>query len=338
MQMRLLSTVIAAAAWVSVGTAWAVSIETVPVENVRNLPDARYPQPHGPLRGFGGVDYAYQIGKYEVTTGQYAEFLNAVAAADPYRLYYLQMGTGPSGCGIQRSGQSGSYTYSVSADWANRPVGFISWCDAARFANWLHNGQPIGPQGPGTTEDGSYALNGATSVIALASVARQPNATWAIPTEDEWYKAAYHKNDGLTGNYWEYPTRSNDRPSNVLGNPVDPGNNATYLNGIVDTIGLPYYRTEVGAHENSGSPYGTFDQGGNAWEWCDGPVIFSHYRVMRGGSFSSPDNDYELRATAREEVVLSTEFPSNGFRLVLVPEPATLGLLSAALLGAMRRR
>ena len=27
-----------------------------------------------------------------------------------------------------------------------------------RFANWLHNGQPTGSQGPGTTETGAYAI------------------------------------------------------------------------------------------------------------------------------------------------------------------------------------
>ncbi len=36
-----------------------------------------------------------------------------------------------------------------------------NWGDAARFANWLENGQPTGPEGTGTTETGSYTLNGA---------------------------------------------------------------------------------------------------------------------------------------------------------------------------------
>ena len=65
------------------------------------------------------------------------------------------------GCKIQRIGTAGSYTYSVAADRANRPVNWVSWGDAARFTNWLHNGQPIGAQGLGTTENGAYYLNGA---------------------------------------------------------------------------------------------------------------------------------------------------------------------------------
>ena len=55
------------------GTAQAVSIATVPVGNLGNEPDTRYD-----TLGYGAVDYAYNIGKYEVTAGQYAEFLNDV--------------------------------------------------------------------------------------------------------------------------------------------------------------------------------------------------------------------------------------------------------------------
>ena len=38
----------------------------------------------------GSVGYNYNIGKYEVTAGQYTEFLNAVARTDTYGLYNTQ--------------------------------------------------------------------------------------------------------------------------------------------------------------------------------------------------------------------------------------------------------
>ena len=98
-------------------------------------------------------------------------------------------------------------------------MNFVDWGDAARFANWLHNGQPTGAQGTGTTEDGAYFISGATTAEALMQVVREPDATWVIPSEDEWYKAAYHKNDGVTGNYYNYPTSSNSVPDNDLGLP-----------------------------------------------------------------------------------------------------------------------
>ena len=119
----------------------------------------------------------------------------------------------------------------------------------------------------------------------LEDVVREPDATWVIPTENEWYKAAYHANDGVTGNYFLSPLGHSSSVSNDLIDP-DPGNNATFSGGTVGdwTIGAPYYRTEVGAHENSESPYGTFDQGGNVQEFNE-TVPEPDIRGIRGGSW-----------------------------------------------------
>ena len=133
------------------------SLETVPVGNPGNTGEwsGQSYGGDGPDRICGAVDYAYNIGKYEVTAGQYTEFLNAVATtADTYGLYNTLMWSDTYGCKIQRSGSPGSYSYLVDAngdgiedaDRVNRPVNYVSWGDAARFANWLHNGQPTGVQ------------------------------------------------------------------------------------------------------------------------------------------------------------------------------------------------
>jgi hypothetical protein len=218
-----------------------------------------------------------------------------------------------TGCKIARTGAPGSYTYSVAPDWANRPVNFVSWGDAARFANWLHNGQPTGAQDLTTTEDGSYFLNGMMMDKELEHVVREPDATWVIPTENEWYKAAYHKNDGITGNYWNYPTAANNGVSNDLVDP-DPGNNATFTDGMVGnyTIGAPYYRTEVGAHENSESAYGTFDQGGNVQEFNE-TVPEHDIRGIRGGSWYS--GNIMGRWDRPVDMHSSDEFRDLGFRV-----------------------
>jgi sulfatase modifying factor 1 len=92
----------------------------------------------------------------------------------------------------------------------------VSWGDAARFVNWVSNGQPVGAEEPATTETGTYALNGATTDAALTAVDRAPGAAYALPTENEWYKAAYYKGGSLNAGYWAYPTRSNAGPSNTL--------------------------------------------------------------------------------------------------------------------------
>ncbi|NLE36871.1 MAG: formylglycine-generating enzyme family protein [Pirellulaceae bacterium] len=244
----------------AVGAAQAVTIDLVTVGNPGNAGDSR-------SDGYGAVDYVYAIGKYEVTTAQYVEFLNAVAKNDTYGLYNTYMWSSDYGCKIQQSGSSGNYEYSVAAERANRPVNFVSWGDAARFANWLHNGQPTGLQDLTTTEDGAYYLNGATTDSALMAVTCKAAAKWWIPRVNEWYKAAYHQNDGVTGNYWTYPTGTDIDPSNQLLDP-DPGNTVNCLGWDESyTLGSPCWTTEVGAFENSASPYGTFDQGGNVWEW-----------------------------------------------------------------------
>jgi len=240
----------------------------------------------GPDRICGAVNYEYEIGKFEVTAGEYTEFLNAVAAEDTYALYNPRMWSSTLGCKIERTGTSPNYSYSVAPDWANRPVNYVSWGDAARFANWLHNGQPSGAQGPDTTEDGSYTLNGATSNAALMLIVRRPVATWVIPSEDEWYKSAFY--DGATGVYYNYPTGSNSVPFHE-GCPggTNSANYSTAPPGVPSgyAVGAPYYRNEAGCYADSPSPYGLFDQASNVWEWTE--AVIGTARGFRGGSFYS---------------------------------------------------
>jgi formylglycine-generating enzyme required for sulfatase activity len=305
----------------------AVTIDFVTVGNPGNAADMRFN-----ANRFGEVDYTYRIGKYEITAGQYTEFLNAVAAEDTFGLYNTLMWSDAQGAKIERIGSAGGYNYRVAADWANRPVNFVSFWDAARFVNWLHNGQPSGPQGPGTTEDGAY-LN----IEDKTTFARQPRARYFIPTEDEWYKAAYHNNAGETDNYWLYPTASNTAPINTL---PDPGNHANFYDysrtgNSSYTIGGPYYRTEVGAFENSASPYGTFDQGGNVQEWNE-TVRSDSLRGVRGGSFGRGIESGELSANAWGGAATTLEWSNIGFRIASlpVPEPCTLILFTLGLIVA----
>ena len=82
----------------------------------------------------GAVAYDYQIGKYDVTIGQYTAFLNAVAATDTNSLYNSSMGTDGNIAGISQTGGSGSYTYSVLGS-ANRPITYVSQGDCAIVGN-----------------------------------------------------------------------------------------------------------------------------------------------------------------------------------------------------------
>jgi subtilisin-like proprotein convertase family protein/formylglycine-generating enzyme required for sulfatase activity len=273
--------------------------------------------------GFGDVASEYRMGQTEVTNAQYVEFLNAVADTDTYGLYSDLMGSDTGG-GIIRTGSSGSYEYSVKAPaggkglgggdytYGNKPVTFVNWYDALRFTNWLHNGQPAAPQNASTTEDGAYTFTGPTSVGA-----RNAGAKWFVPSEDEWYKAAYHKNEGIIGNYWEYPTASDAVPASEA--PPGGANSANFRAGTAqapESFVMPfapaYPHTDVGTYPLSESAYRTFDQGGNTWEWM---IDLSTGQIgVRGASFN--DFSTNLQAASRNFTHAATaESLTIGFRV-----------------------
>lgn len=301
------------------GTALAVNIETVAVGDPGNAADST---------GYGAVGYKYNIGTYEVTAGQYAAFLNAKAATDTYALYNANMSNTGYGSGISRSGSSGSYAYSVDPAFVNRPVKHVSFWDACRFTNWLHNGQ-----GSGDTETGAYTLT--PTGIANNTVTRNGGWKWAVASEDEWYKAAYYKGGSTNAGYWLYPTRSNTAPGNDMADAS--GNNANYYTGSGSyPIDSGKYTTVVGEFQNSASQYGTFDQGGNVWEWNEA-VRYGSERGLRGGSYgnygSCLASSYPINGTP------DVEYYIVGFRVVSeVPEPSCVVLLSLGGLALLRRR
>jgi len=284
----------------------------------------------------GAVDYAYNIGKYEVTNAQWREFLTAKASVtDPHGFYNTRMGE--TFGGIDRTWSVDHYVYTAKdgdANWDDRPANYVSFWDAARFSNWLQNGQ-----GDGDTETGAYI-----NLDNQDTFARQSGARYFIPTENEWYKSAYYDpNKGGVGipGYWDYPMMSDipTVPSNDVTTP-DGGNNASFSqNGYAD---WQYYTTLVGEFELSDSPYGTFDQGGNLWEWNE-TAIDSVYdgpsRGMRGGRWNT-DSD-SLLASYRFTWPPTREGSSTTFRVASVPEPGSITLLVCGLVTGLiwwRRR
>jgi formylglycine-generating enzyme required for sulfatase activity len=266
------------------------------------------------------VGYEYRIGTYEVTIGQYTKFLNAVAKTDTYGLYNTFMGTDLNIAGISRSGSPGSYTYAVmnnGGDSSNRPITYVRWFDAARFANWMHNGQPMGAQNASTTEDGAYTLNGATEGTAPA---KNAVVRFYIPTENEWYKAAYYKGGSTNAGYWDYATKSDSAPGNTIGSGANQAN--YYAGDFAVTQSESYsesqnYLTNVGAFTNSASYYGTFDQSGNVYEWSDLDGTAGSSRGLRGGRWyddASPPLSSPLSSSNRLTLVPSFDY-FIGFRL-----------------------
>jgi formylglycine-generating enzyme required for sulfatase activity len=297
----------------------AVTMDWVYVGNAGNSPDTAA---NCWADNCGSVSYAYYMSKYEVTNVQYVEFLNAKAASDPLGLYNTEMDDTPVG-GISRSGMSGAYTYAVKTGFAQKPVIFVSFYDALRFVNWLSNGQ-----GSGDTEFGAYTLLGGTPAPSNGlSVKRNPGATTFLTSENEWYKAAYY---GPGGVYFDYPTGT-DSETGCVEPAADTGNSANCYSAVAAL-------TDVGAYALSGSPYGTFDQGGNVWELNE-EIIIGVFRGLRGGTWGGTPN--LLSAPLREVFDPTFENQAVGFRVAsLVPEPGQglLGSTVALVLGALRVR
>jgi len=301
---------------------------------VGNPGNAEDPLNSGSIPGIGSVADLYRIAKHEVTNDQYAEFLNAVAATDTNGLYNASMGSDVRG-GITQSGSSGSFTYSVKANMGNKPVNYVSFFDAMRFVNWLHNGQPTGAQDASTTEDGVYAIGNGSSETRAA------NAQFFIPTQNEWYKAAYHQpsaQGGDSDDYWLYPTASNSIPTiataNATGDISNPGANVANYAAGADWNGQNGNVTTVGsAGSLSDSFYGTSDQGGNVTEWNE-TLFSSSFRVFQGASWIDSEN--ALRSSSQSgSVVPMVEVNSVGFRVASPVSQGDVPAVSEWALAAM---
>jgi formylglycine-generating enzyme required for sulfatase activity len=260
-------------------------LSTVLIGDVKNPADKE--------TGLGSVDEEFSIGAFEITVEQYLAFLNAVATvpsssavrdlwvSDMQKTYkYVSPGL------ISRTGTGTSadpYRYAqipdpaLGAKSSQRSILNISWFSAARFVNWLHNGATAGA----SSETGAYTLNGAVSGV----IEKNADAQWWIPTENQWYKAAYYDPTKPGKNpYWNYPTRSDELPIQE----AYPGgtNSANYNSVMKDGLKI----TPVGAYTQSVSHYGTFDQAGLLWEWNDAAYEdhdgVAMTRGMRGGSWS----------------------------------------------------
>jgi formylglycine-generating enzyme required for sulfatase activity len=308
----------------------AVTLDWVVIGNTGNAPDTAS---NCDEANCGSVAYSYRISKYEVTNAQYAEFLNAVdpTGANSLALYDSDMGSNPTNGGILLVGSNAPGSRYVvkttggygGTGFANKPVTYVTFYDALRFANWLNNGQ-----GAASTETGAYTLLGGTPTPSNGTtVVRNALATTFLPSENEWYKAAYH---GPGGMYFEYPTGT-DTPTGCVAPGADTGDSANCGPATGNQV------TDVGAYALSNSPYGTFDQGGNVFEWNE--QMADSDRGIRGGSWG--DDASVLAASYRLYPSPTSDVSGIGFRVAsLVPEPGTGIFMVTELLGlaSLRRR
>jgi formylglycine-generating enzyme required for sulfatase activity len=232
------------------------TIAFVPIGNPGNSNDTT---------GYGGVPYTYRMGKYTISQNQ-----------------------------IDAAVSNGLQNVTAGPWSGDQPAANISWYQAAAYVNWLNTSKGYQPAYNLTLDSNngwSMALwpttpdsngnvawtNGGTNLY------RNANCLYFLPSEDEWYKAAYYdpaKNRG-SGGYWLYPTGRDSDPT-----PVARGTNA----------GTAVYNQSLGngpasVFQAGGlSPYGTMGQGGNVWSWTETSWSTSNadpqeFRVVLGGGW-----------------------------------------------------
>lgn len=285
-----------------------VNISLVAVESPNNPPDK---SKETNQVGYGAVLMPYQIGKYDVTAEEYCAFLNAVAKkSDPHQLYNTNMSVDPDVACITRSGDTNSgYTYTPISGREKYPITYVSWFSALRFCNWLENNQPTGEQTIATTESGSFHLPAATA---------NPEAGWSLPTEDQWYKAAYYIP----------PTKKTSEKYALFGNTSEsaPNNNLSNMGGANYALGGHFTMTQqprlnaVGTFTKSLSPCGAYDMAGTVNQWLYAFDASGNSVISRGGSWNSQVST-DLQSTAR---FINSGLPNSttGFRVVYNIPPA----------------
>jgi hypothetical protein len=234
--------------------------------------DDRYPNVK--FRGRGAVGYTYSMSETELTVEHWLEFVEAYGphAANPFDRDML-------GQGLQGTYEDGELLYWIEPKHQGLPAN-MSWRFAARFCNWMHNGQvneawafESGAYDTSTfDDDGPPFTDQAT---------RSPGAQYWIPSMDEWMKAAYFDPDRYgpaEPGWWEQPN-SSDAPLRN-GRPEDGGQTNAAL--------LPVYGwgpdLRAGLYPNEQSPWGLLDLSGG-WRELTEEWHYGEWRYSRGSSF-----------------------------------------------------
>ena len=265
--------------------------------------------------GYGSVGYTYRIGTYAISQNQ-----------------------------IDKATASGLANVTAGPWSGDKPAANMTWFESAAFVNWLNTSK-------GFTPAYSLSWSGSTWSMALWTVTdpgydasnlyRNSLAKYFLPSENEFYKAAYGKSDG--SGYYFYPTATEFEPRAVVSGTT--AETAVYQDGY--HVVMPRASSPASVYEAGGlSSYGTMGQGGNVYGWQESAFDgvnddASEVRMPRGGMWDLGHED--MLYTSRRFKVSGPEYGDNaiGFRVASVadagsiPEPSTSALFGLGIIGAL---
>ena len=277
---------------------------TIDFVNVGNAGNANDSGPNG--GPYGGVAYDFRIGTFEVSR-------DAITKANVV-----------GNLGITLADMS-----SFGGNGANRPATGTSWNEAARFVNWMNTSSGFSAAYKFALQPGDMGYDANENILLwqvadpgynAANLFRNSNAYYFLPSEDEWYKAAYYSGSGTT--YFDFATQSDTPPTEVSGG----ASGAVY--------GQPTATGPADVDNAGGSSfYGTRGQNGNVFEFNESAFTAPNddplgARAFRGGYWNDPE--VFLRSSFRFEDGPSFPDALGGFRVASVPEPSTAILMLMA--------
>jgi formylglycine-generating enzyme required for sulfatase activity len=188
---------------------------------------------------------AFQIGKCEVTRGQFRKFLNAGGYEDS-RYWSAEGWAWKQSDAIDYSGMNGSVTHT------QRPNATQSRREPEHWApeqEWIGHGH----------DHRRFTQTDNHPVVGVTYYEAEAYCKWAggrLSTEAEWEKAArwdethQHANTWPWGDQWDPEKCNNADDHNAAGGGFRVNQSAP-----------------VGSYPQGASPYGCLDMVGNAWEW-----------------------------------------------------------------------
>lgn len=257
--------------------------------------------------GKGSVDYNFRIGMYEVSEDMVTK-ANTVG-----------------NLGITQTNRGG-----------DKPSTNVSWNEAARFVNWLNTSNGYSPAYKFALEPGDVGYS-ANANIELWTVAdsgfnpinpfRNVDSFYFLPSEDEWYKAAYYS----ASTYFDYPTGSDSIPDGIDFD-GDANFDAVFNDGFAQPTPNDIYNAGIA------SPWGTFGQGGNVLERVEdafdgGNDSPSDLRAYYGGYWTQ--SQIALMPSGIGGNTPDDSDSNVGFRVASIPEPASSLLICFSLAGLM---